>query len=112
MGLLTFGYTHLALQEDLYKMKSVYSSRYPVIDVASLPSVRARVAAIEGNLPPPRTEEEARRRVIVGLYAIGKMSGMLMEQLDEDAEFAEDEDGYPRDATPPRPHELLVEALC
>ena len=85
--------------------KTIYSPRYDVLDIESISSVRARVAAIEAHLPPPRTESEARVRTIDGLYAVRKMSCLLTEQLDEDAEFVVGKDGYERVATA---HERLL----
>ena len=62
------------------------SSYYKPLEVEGL-SVRERVAAIEAHLPRPKTESEARRRAITGLYAVGLMSSMLVEELNENAEF-------------------------
>lgn len=71
---------------------SITSIFYKVPDFQGL-SVRKRVQLLETLLPAPTTVECAFQRAKTGLYAIKKMSCMLMEQLYEDLEFEEEETG-------------------
>lgn len=71
---------------------SITSIFYKVPDFQDI-SVRERVQLLETLLPTPTTVEYAFQRAKTGLYAIKKMSCMLMEQLYEDCEFEEEESG-------------------
>lgn len=71
---------------------SITSIFYKVPDFQDL-SVRERVQLLETLLPTPTTVGCAFERAKTGLYAIKKMSCMLMEQLYEDCEFEEEESG-------------------
>jgi hypothetical protein len=71
---------------------SITSTFYKVPDFQGL-SVRERVQLLETLLPIPTTIECAFQRAKTGLYAIKKMSCMLMEQLHDDCEFEEEESG-------------------
>ena len=71
---------------------SITSIFYKVPDFQDL-SVRERVQLLETLLPTPTTVGCAFERAKTGLYAIKKMSCMLMEQLYEDLEFEEEETG-------------------
>lgn len=71
---------------------SITSIFYKVPDFQDL-SVRERVQLLETLLPALTTSECAFQRAKTGLYAIKKMSCMLMEQLYEDCEFEEEEYG-------------------
>ena len=71
---------------------SITSIFYKVPDFQYI-SVRERIQLLETLLPAPTTIECAFQRAKTGLYAIKKMSCMLMEQLYEDLEFEEEETG-------------------
>ncbi len=66
---------------------SVYSIFYPVLDIDGK-SVKDRIQMINNHLPKPTSRNEAIKRAEKGLYAIGQMSCMLMEQLCEDEEYS------------------------
>ena len=66
---------------------SISTSRYTVPNFDGL-TVRQRAQLLETLLPKPTTQDEAIDRAQTGLYAIERMSCMLMEQLWEDQDFS------------------------
>ena len=73
------------------RTKSVESTYYTVPDFEGL-SIKDRVKLLETSLPAPKDVNVAFSRAKTGLYAIGKMSCMLMEQLSEDQEYSDKSD--------------------
>lgn len=73
------------------RTKSIESIYYTVPNFEGL-SIKDRVKLLETSLPAPKDVNEAFSRAKTGLYAIGKMSCMLIEQLSEDQEYSDKSD--------------------
>lgn len=73
------------------RTKSIESIHYTVPNFEGL-SIKDRVKLLETSLPAPKDVNEAFSRAKTGLYAIGKMSCMLIEQLSEDQEYSDKSD--------------------
>ena len=67
------------------KSNSVTSIYYKIPNFENL-TVKQRISLIESLLPIPTTVEDAFNRAKTGLYAIDRMSCMLIEQLCEEQE--------------------------
>ena len=67
--------------------KSCESVLYTVPNFEGM-TVRERVRLLESLLPEPVNTRDAVARAERGLYAIGKMSSMLMEQFGESLEYS------------------------
>jgi hypothetical protein len=65
---------------------SITSIHYTIPDFEGL-SIRERINLIETLLPFPTTTDQAVRRATTGLYAIGKASCAIHEQLMEQLEY-------------------------
>lgn len=65
-----------------------YDSTYYALPEFQGLNVHQRVQALETLLPCIKTLKEAVQRAQTGLYAIQKMSCMMMEQLGESQEFS------------------------